>query len=148
MAAVKLNFLMTVHARLAYCHTRLLTKQVETLCLLYPWCATNRHKGSRPDCSLVFGRVALVGDAASRPRPHMGFGVSKAGAEAQALAEALSSYVDVDQALTAYNSVRRPLSEHGRANASYVVSLLPCRFQGIGLGCSSASLAGTKPNLA
>jgi 2-polyprenyl-6-methoxyphenol hydroxylase-like FAD-dependent oxidoreductase len=42
----------------------------------------------------------------------MGFGVSKAGAEAQALAEALSSYDDVDQALTAYNSVRRPLSEH------------------------------------
>jgi 2-polyprenyl-6-methoxyphenol hydroxylase-like FAD-dependent oxidoreductase len=62
--------------------------------------------------SLVFGRVALVGDAASTPRPHMGFGVSKAGAEAQALAEALSSYDDVDQALTAYNSVRRPLSEH------------------------------------
>jgi hypothetical protein len=29
--------------------------------------------------SLVFGRVALVGDAASTPRPHIGFGVSKAG---------------------------------------------------------------------
>jgi 2-polyprenyl-6-methoxyphenol hydroxylase-like FAD-dependent oxidoreductase len=26
--------------------------------------------------SLVFGRAALVGDAASTPRPHMGFGVS------------------------------------------------------------------------
>ena len=68
--------------------------------------------------SLVFGRVALVGNAAPTPRPHMGFGVSKAGAEAQALAEALSSYDDVNQALTAYNSVRQPLSErivaHGR----------------------------------
>jgi 2-polyprenyl-6-methoxyphenol hydroxylase-like FAD-dependent oxidoreductase len=68
--------------------------------------------------SLVFGRVALVGDAASTPRPHMGFGVSKAGAEAQALAEALSSYDDLDRALTAYNSMRQPLSErivlHGR----------------------------------
>jgi len=68
--------------------------------------------------SLVFGRVALVGDAASTLRPHMGFGVSKAGAEAQALAEALSSYDDVDEALTAYNSVRQPLGErivaHGR----------------------------------
>ena len=68
--------------------------------------------------SLVFGRVALVGDAASTPRPHMGFGVSKAGAEAQALAEALSSYDDLDKALTVYNSVRQPLSErivlHGR----------------------------------
>lgn len=61
--------------------------------------------------SLVYGRVALVGDAASTPRPHIGFGVSKAGAEAQALAEALSSYDDIDQALSAYNAVRQPLSE-------------------------------------
>ena len=61
--------------------------------------------------SLVFGRAALVGDAASTPRPHIGFGVSKAGAEAQALAEALSSYDDIDQALTAYNAARQPLSE-------------------------------------
>jgi len=53
--------------------------------------------------SLVFGRAALVGDAASTPRPHMGFGVSKAGAEAQALAEALSRYDDLDRALAAYN---------------------------------------------
>ena len=68
--------------------------------------------------SLVFGRVALVGDAASTPRPHLGFGVSKAGAEAQALADALSNYDDIDRALTAYNAVRQPLSErivlHGR----------------------------------
>jgi len=68
--------------------------------------------------SSVFGRVALVGDAASTPRPHMGFGVSKAGAEAQALAEALSNYDDLDRALAVYNSMRQPLSErivsHGR----------------------------------
>jgi 2-polyprenyl-6-methoxyphenol hydroxylase-like FAD-dependent oxidoreductase len=38
-------------------------------------------------------------------------GVSKAGAEAQALGEALSSYDDIDRALAAYNSVRQPLSE-------------------------------------
>ena len=60
---------------------------------------------------LVFGRVALVGDAASTPRPHIGFGVSKAAAEAQALAEALSSYDDIDQALAVYNAARQPLSE-------------------------------------
>jgi 2-polyprenyl-6-methoxyphenol hydroxylase-like FAD-dependent oxidoreductase len=60
---------------------------------------------------LVFGRVALVGDAASTPRPHIGFGVSKASAEAQALAEALSSYDDIDQALAVYNAARQPLSE-------------------------------------
>jgi 2-polyprenyl-6-methoxyphenol hydroxylase-like FAD-dependent oxidoreductase len=61
--------------------------------------------------SLVFGRVALVGDAASTPRPHIGFGVSKAGAEAQTLAEALSNHDDIDQALAAYNAVRQPLSQ-------------------------------------
>jgi 2-polyprenyl-6-methoxyphenol hydroxylase-like FAD-dependent oxidoreductase len=68
--------------------------------------------------SLVFGRVALAGDAASTPRPHIGFGVSKAGAEAQALAEALSNHDDIDRALAAYNAARQPLSErivtHGR----------------------------------
>lgn len=68
--------------------------------------------------SLAFGRVALVGDAASTPRPHIGFGVSKAGAEAQALAEALSNHDDIDRALAAYNATRQPLSErivaHGR----------------------------------
>jgi hypothetical protein len=41
----------------------------------------------------------------------MGFGVSKAGAEAQALTEALSNYDDLDRALAAYNSERQPLSE-------------------------------------
>src|SRR5215470_5957185 len=61
--------------------------------------------------SLVFGRVALVGDAASTPRPHIGVGVSKAGAEAQALAEALSNYDDIDRALAAYNAARQQLSE-------------------------------------
>jgi 2-polyprenyl-6-methoxyphenol hydroxylase-like FAD-dependent oxidoreductase len=68
--------------------------------------------------SLVFGHVALVGDAASTPRPHIGFGVSKAGAEAQALAEALSTHDDIDRALAAYDAARQPLSErivaHGR----------------------------------
>jgi len=61
--------------------------------------------------TLVFSRVVLVGDAASTPRPHIGFGVSKAGAEAQALAEALSNYDDIDRALTAFNTARQPLSE-------------------------------------
>jgi 2-polyprenyl-6-methoxyphenol hydroxylase-like FAD-dependent oxidoreductase len=68
--------------------------------------------------SLVSGRVAFVGDAASTPRPHLGFGVAKAGAEAQALAEALGSHDDIDRALAAYNAARQPLSErivaHGR----------------------------------
>jgi 2-polyprenyl-6-methoxyphenol hydroxylase-like FAD-dependent oxidoreductase len=60
----------------------------------------------------------LVGDAASTPRPHLGFGVAKAGAEAQALSEALGDHDDIDRALAAYNAARQPLSErivvHGR----------------------------------
>jgi 2-polyprenyl-6-methoxyphenol hydroxylase-like FAD-dependent oxidoreductase len=68
---------------------------------VYDFCSSN----------LVFGRVALVGDAASTPRPHIGFGVSKAGAEAHALAEALSNCDDIDRALMAYNAARQPLSE-------------------------------------
>ena len=39
---------------------------------------------------IVFGRVAMVGDAAANARPHMGFGVAKAGGDAQALARALA----------------------------------------------------------
>jgi 2-polyprenyl-6-methoxyphenol hydroxylase-like FAD-dependent oxidoreductase len=61
--------------------------------------------------SLVFNRVVLVGDAASTARPHIGFGVAKAGAEAQALMEALRDKEDLDRALATYNRVRQPLSE-------------------------------------
>ena len=68
--------------------------------------------------SIVFGRVALVGDAGSSSRPHMGFGVAKAGGDAQALADALDAHDDIDAALAAYNAVRQPIGErimlHGR----------------------------------
>ena len=39
---------------------------------------------------IVFGRVAMVGDAAANARPHMGFGMAKAGTDAQALANTLA----------------------------------------------------------
>jgi 2-polyprenyl-6-methoxyphenol hydroxylase-like FAD-dependent oxidoreductase len=67
---------------------------------------------------LVFGRVVLVGDAASSARPHMGFGMAKAGGDAQALGEALSRDDDIDAGLAAYNKTRQPIGErvvmHGR----------------------------------
>jgi 2-polyprenyl-6-methoxyphenol hydroxylase-like FAD-dependent oxidoreductase len=67
---------------------------------------------------LVFGRVALVGDAASSARPHMGFGMAKAGGDAQALAAALASHDRIDTGLAAYNRTRQPIGEaivlHGR----------------------------------
>jgi len=67
---------------------------------------------------IVFGRAVLVGDAASSARPHMGFGVSKAGGDACALAEALAAHDDIDRALARYQAVRAPFGErvvrHGR----------------------------------
>src|SRR5690606_15896959 len=68
--------------------------------------------------TLVYGRVALVGDAAGSSRPHMGFGVSKAGGDAQALARALGEHDDLDSALARYDAERQPIGErivqHGR----------------------------------
>ena len=82
---------------------------------VYDFCSPN----------LAFGRVAFVGDAASTPRPHIGFGVAKAGAEAQALAEALANHDDIDRALATYNAARQPLSER---------IVLHSRKLGMGLG--------------
>ncbi len=58
---------------------------------------------------IVFGRVAMVGDAAANARPHMGFGVAKAGGDAMALAAALRDHDDIDAALKAYNAERQPI---------------------------------------
>jgi 2-polyprenyl-6-methoxyphenol hydroxylase-like FAD-dependent oxidoreductase len=58
---------------------------------------------------IVFGRVAMVGDAAANARPHMGFGVAKAGGDAEALARALRDHDDIDTALAAYNAERQPI---------------------------------------
>ena len=60
---------------------------------------------------IASGRVALIGDAASNPRPHMGFGVSKAACDAQALADALRDSDDVERALAEYNRIRQPVGE-------------------------------------
>jgi 2-polyprenyl-6-methoxyphenol hydroxylase-like FAD-dependent oxidoreductase len=68
--------------------------------------------------SIVYSRVAMVGDAAANARPHMGFGMAKAGTDAQALAKHLGANEDVDAALKAYNTERQPVGNtivmHGR----------------------------------
>jgi 2-polyprenyl-6-methoxyphenol hydroxylase-like FAD-dependent oxidoreductase len=73
---------------------------------------------------VAYGRVALVGDAASSSRPHMGFGVAKAGGDAQALAEALRMHQDIDAALDLYSKTRQPVGErimlHGRKLGTYM----------------------------
>lgn len=68
---------------------------------------------------LTFGRVALIGDAAANSRPHMGFGVAKAGEDARALAAALAAHDgDIDAGLAAFDALRQPIGErvmlHGR----------------------------------
>jgi 2-polyprenyl-6-methoxyphenol hydroxylase-like FAD-dependent oxidoreductase len=68
--------------------------------------------------SIVYGRVAMVGDAGANARPHMGFGMAKAGTDAQALARHLAENDDVERALVAYNTERLPIGNtivmHGR----------------------------------
>jgi 2-polyprenyl-6-methoxyphenol hydroxylase-like FAD-dependent oxidoreductase len=68
--------------------------------------------------AIVYGRVAMVGDAAANARPHMGFGMAKAGGDAQALARALRDHDNIDTALKAYNAERQPIGNnivmHGR----------------------------------
>jgi 2-polyprenyl-6-methoxyphenol hydroxylase-like FAD-dependent oxidoreductase len=68
--------------------------------------------------SIVFGRVAMVGDAAANARPHMGFGMAKAATDAQTLAKHLDARDDIDAALKAYNDERQPIGNtvvlHGR----------------------------------
>ena len=56
---------------------------------------------------LVFGRVALLGDAAFVARPHVATGVMKAALDAQGLADALAGGADLDAALMRYEHERR-----------------------------------------
>ncbi len=55
---------------------------------------------------LVFGRVVLMGDAAFVARPHVGMGVTKAGGDAVALADALRATDDLGSALRQYEAAR------------------------------------------
>jgi 2-polyprenyl-6-methoxyphenol hydroxylase-like FAD-dependent oxidoreductase len=61
---------------------------------------------------MVFGRVAVAGDAAFVARPHVGAGVSKASDDAGALADALAQEADVETALKRYEAAR--LTENHR----------------------------------
>jgi 2-polyprenyl-6-methoxyphenol hydroxylase-like FAD-dependent oxidoreductase len=61
--------------------------------------------------SIAFSRVAMVGDAATNARPHMGFGIAKAGCDAHALAKHLRDNDNIDLALKAYNAERQPVGD-------------------------------------
>ena len=72
---------------------------------------------------LVFGRVALLGDAAFLPRPHGGSGVTKASLDAAALADALTD-AETDSGLARYEERQLRLGEwivqRGRELGAYV----------------------------
>jgi 2-polyprenyl-6-methoxyphenol hydroxylase-like FAD-dependent oxidoreductase len=59
----------------------------------------------------VFGRVALIGDALSVARPHIGMGVTKAADDARVLAEQLEAGLgSIEQSLAAFEAARLPVA--------------------------------------
>lgn len=74
---------------------------------------------------LVFGRVAIMGDAAFIARPHSAAGVSKAALDALCLADELANHgADIDAALAAFNDQRlafgKSLVNHARYLGAYL----------------------------
>ena len=81
---------------------------------------------------MVFGRVALLGDAAFVARPHVGAGVTKAALDAASLAEATSSN-DVAAGLLRYERSQLPFGKGlvalGRREGAYLTAQLKPREQ-------------------
>lgn len=75
---------------------------------------------------LVFGRAALLGDAAFVARPHVVAGVTKAAIDAGALADCLAETDDIDRALAEYDRRQRAfgtaLVDHARKLGGYVAA--------------------------
>jgi 2-polyprenyl-6-methoxyphenol hydroxylase-like FAD-dependent oxidoreductase len=83
---------------------------------------------------IVFGRVALLGDAAFVARPHVGAGVTKAALDASSLADALGANGDdLDAALADYQREQlafgRALVALGREEGAYLSAQLKPRAQ-------------------
>src|SRR5262249_49721025 len=80
----------------------------------------------------VFGRVALLGDAAFVARPHVGAGVTKAALDAAALADAVA-WDDVAAGLLRYQSQQQPFGSGlvalGREEGAYLSAQLKPREQ-------------------
>ena len=69
---------------------------------------------------IVFGRIALMGDAAFVGRPHVGMGVTKAGDEAMAIAQHINNLGATPEALSAYSEERLQLGQQVVARAQYL----------------------------
>ena len=72
---------------------------------------------------IVFGRVALLGDAAFLVRPHPGAGTTKAAVDAACLANAIATH-DIDAGLQRYQRVQGAFGsgmvQQGRRDGSYI----------------------------
>ena len=69
---------------------------------------------------IVFGRIALMGDAAFVGRPHVGMGVTKAGDEAMVIAKHIAKLGATPAALNAYSEERLKLGQQVVARAQYL----------------------------
>ncbi len=69
---------------------------------------------------IVFGRIALMGDAAFVGRPHVGMGVTKAGDEAMVIAKHIAALGATPAALSAYGDERLKLGQQVVARAQYL----------------------------
>ena len=69
---------------------------------------------------IVFGRIALMGDAAFVGRPHVGMGVTKAGDEAMVIAKHIAQLGATPAALQAYRDERLQLGQQVVARAQYL----------------------------
>jgi 2-polyprenyl-6-methoxyphenol hydroxylase-like FAD-dependent oxidoreductase len=69
---------------------------------------------------IVFGRIALMGDAAFVGRPHVGMGVTKAGDEAIVIARHIAALGATPAALKAYSDERLKLGQQVVARAQYL----------------------------
>jgi 2-polyprenyl-6-methoxyphenol hydroxylase-like FAD-dependent oxidoreductase len=81
----------------------------------------------------VFGRVALLGDAAFVARPHVGAGVTKAALDAASLARTLAGHDDVAIGLLRYQREQQPFGSGlvalGRQEGAYLSAQLKPREQ-------------------
>src|SRR5262245_32415661 len=77
---------------------------------------------------VVFGRIALLGDAAFVARPHVAAGVTKAALDAQSLVDALAgSPSDLDRALAHYDDEQRHFGSRLVARARLLGAHLEAR---------------------
>lgn len=86
---------------------------------------------------IVFGRVALLGDAAFVARPHVGAGVTKAALDAQSLADSIRAAAEgLDEGLARYQREQlafgRGLVALGREEGAYLSAQLKPRAQRTG----------------